>query len=243
MVLRHDIQRLADAGLVTGPVTSWPLSWGAIASDLAAADSTALAPDLRQSLARVRQRASAASEIRTWRFRARASAAASPSRLRSFQDTPRDEAEVMGGLSWTGDRLSFDLRATAIADPLDGEELRLDGSHLGVALGNFGFSANTLDRWWGPGWDSSLILGSNARPMSWLGPWDLAVHFGRFESDRHIPDARFFGLRFNFRPLPSLEIGLSRAAQWCGEGRPCGFDTFVDLLLGNDNRGGDGIDR
>jgi hypothetical protein len=78
--------------------------------------------------------------------------------------------------------------------------------------------------------------------LSWLGPWDLAVHFGRFESDRHVPDARFFGMRFNFRPLPSLEIGLSRAAQWCGEGRPCGFDTFVDLFLGRDNVGDQGID-
>jgi hypothetical protein len=79
--------------------------------------------------------------------------------------------------------------------------------------------------------------------LSWLGPWDLAVHFGRFESDRHVPDARFLGMRFNFRPLPSLEIGLSRAAQWCGDGRPCGFDTFADLLLGRDNVGDDDIDR
>jgi Capsule assembly protein Wzi len=55
-----------------------------------------------------------------------------------------------------------------------------------------------------------------------------------------VPNARFFGLRFDFRPLPALEIGLSRTAQWCGQGRPCGFDTFVDLLMGRDNRGGGG---
>jgi hypothetical protein len=116
-----------------------------------------------------------------------------------------------------------------------------------------------MERWWGPGWDGSLILSNNARPipalsfdrtrtdpfesrwLSWLGPWDVSVLFGQMENDRTVPDARFFAFRFNFRPLPSLEIGLSRTAQWCGEGRPCDLDTFIDLLIGRDNRGGDGI--
>jgi hypothetical protein len=63
------------------------------------------------------------------------------------------------------------------------------------------------------------------------------------ESDRVVSAAQFFGFRFNFRPLSSLEIGLSRTAQWCGDGRPCDLETFGDLLIGRDNRGGSGIDR
>jgi hypothetical protein len=82
----------------------------------------------------------------------------------------------------------------------------------------------------------------NAKWLRWLGPWDLSVMFGQFEKERAIPNAKFFGLRFNFRPLPSLEIGLSRTAQWCGDGRPCDADTFWNLLIGRDNRGGEGID-
>jgi hypothetical protein len=39
-----------------------------------------------------------------------------------------------------------------------------------------------------------------------------------------------------FKPRPWLELGLSRTAQWCGEGRDCSFETFVDLLFGRDNR-------
>jgi hypothetical protein len=38
-----------------------------------------------------------------------------------------------------------------------------------------------------------------------------------------------------FRPHPTLQIGVSRTAQWCGDDRPCGVDTFWDLLIGNDN--------
>ena len=41
--------------------------------------------------------------------------------------------------------------------------------------------------------------------------------------------------------MRSLEIGLSRAAQWCGDGRPCGLDVFDDLFLGRDNIGDAGI--
>ncbi|MFQ5668809.1 MAG: capsule assembly Wzi family protein, partial [Candidatus Binatia bacterium] len=40
-----------------------------------------------------------------------------------------------------------------------------------------------------------------------------------------------------FKPLRGLELGLSRSAQWCGEGRPCDLSTFRKLLFGNDNRG------
>jgi hypothetical protein len=59
---------------------------------------------------------------------------------------------------------------------------------------------------------------------------------GQLEDDRDVPDALLFGARFAFRPVPSLEIGLSRTAQWCGEDRPCDLETFTNLLLGRDNK-------
>jgi hypothetical protein len=77
--------------------------------------------------------------------------------------------------------------------------------------------------------------------LRWLGPWDFSVMFGQLEKEREVPDAQFFGMRFNFKPMPTLEIGLSRTAQWCGDNRPCDLDTFVDLFLGRDNRGEPGI--
>jgi hypothetical protein len=114
-------------------------------------------------------------------------------------------------------------------------------------------SGGYLDRWWGPGWDGSLILSSNARPLPaiaidrneptpfdvpvlrWLGPWRLSTFMGQFESDRDYSHALLFGLRAEIRPHPTLQLAASRTAQWCGEGRPCGLDTFWDLLTGNDN--------
>jgi hypothetical protein len=58
---------------------------------------------------------------------------------------------------------------------------------------------------------------------------------GQLEDDRDYPETLLFGMRFEARPLPSLQIAASRSAQWCGEGRPCDLSTFGDLLTGNDN--------
>jgi hypothetical protein len=100
-----------------------------------------------------------------------------------------------------------------------------------------------------------LILSTNARPtpqiaverlfatpfehrwLRWIGPWSLTSFMGVLDDERTIEDARLFGLRVTAKPSPDLEIGLSRTAQWCGEGRPCDFGAFLDLLVGRDNRG------
>jgi hypothetical protein len=58
---------------------------------------------------------------------------------------------------------------------------------------------------------------------------------GQLEGDRDYSNALLWGFRMEFRPHPSLQIAASRAAQWCGEERPCGLDTFWDMLVGNDN--------
>ncbi|HEY5665621.1 MAG TPA: capsule assembly Wzi family protein, partial [Gammaproteobacteria bacterium] len=192
-------------------------------------------------------------------FHASVAGAEEPTVIRSFANTPREQAEVGAGVAWFGEHLSLDLTVSGVDDPADGDDVRLDGSQVAVDLGNWSVAASKMDRWWGPGWDGSLILSSNARPipslvigrnrndafaskwLSWIGPWDLQVLFGQLESERAVPDAQFFGLRFNFRPVPSVEIGISRTAQWCGEGRPCGWDTFWDLFLGRDNLGDAGV--
>ena len=259
VTLRHDIQRLADFGIIKGPISTWPLAWGPIAADIQNFDRGAELPqDVVDAIARIQTRALWETRTGKVTFNTSASLTDNPTRMRSFQNTPRESAEIGAGLSYTGEWFAVSINGQAVDSPVDGQEFRADGSMIGVMLGNYSFVLNNLDRWWGPGWDGSLILSNNARPipafsidrnftdtfhtkwLSWLGPWDLAVHFGQMESDRHVPNARFFGLRFNFKPIPSLEIGLSRAAQWCGDGRPCDFDTFLDLLLGKDNRGDDG---
>lgn len=254
-VARHDIALLADAGVIRGPVTHWPLSWPDVARavtafdrliDLTAAEEAALA----------RVRTAARRMMRTGKLvsHVRVAGSSEPDLLRGFSDTPREEGETEVGIEWTEDRLAIRLQATAVADADDGKTWRPDGSYVGVSLWNLMLSAGYMDRWWGPGWDGSLILSTSARPipaltlernhsdpftlpvLKWLGPWRASVLFGALEDQRaDFDDTRFFAARVTFKPWQHLDIGLSRTAQWCGEGRPCDAEIFWDLIIGEDN--------
>jgi hypothetical protein len=254
--LRHDLQLLADGGLLGSPMTQWPMSWGDV--ELADAGGRILSPAEQAAFGRVMARLRREREG-GWRPAATAAAGGDELVIRSFQDTPRSNLELGIGANWLGERISLRGRAQYINDAEDGDEWRLDDSYAAVALGNWSFSFSATDRYWGPSWQSSLFLSNNGRPipaiaidrnlttpfqtkwLRWIGHWDVVALFGFLEEERAIPDAQFFGLRVTFRPAKWLEIGLSRTAMWCGEGRPCGLDTFVDLLLGRDNAG-DNVD-
>lgn len=253
--LRHDIELLADAGIIRAPVTAWPVSWAEVARDVSRATPAADAPEwLRAALARVQAGARRAQRTGYVELNARLAASEEPMALRRFGDTPREAGEVSAGAQFTGRRFAYRLQATAVVDPDDDKDFRPDGSYVAAVLGNWMLHAGYVDRWWGPGREGSLILGSNARPLpsitlernysdpfehpalAWIGRWRFVTTMGQFEGSREdAPDARFFGARLTLKPLQQLEIGISRSAQWCGEGRPCGASTFWDLLAGNDN--------
>ena len=251
--LRHDLQLLADGGVIGVPMTQWPMSWGDIELDdtadrmLSPAEQAAFG----RVMARLRQE-----QRGGWRPAAAAAAGGDGLVVRSFQDTPRSSLELGLGANWLGDRIALRGRAQYINDAEDGDEWRLDDSYAAVALGNWAFSFSATDRYWGPSWQSSLFLSNNGRPipaiaidrnlttpfeskwLSWIGHWDLVALFG------------FLGRGSGgagctvFRPARNNSVrqsGWKSAchARPCGaeKGGPAGLDTFVDLLLGRDNAG------
>lgn len=154
--------------------------------------------------------------------------------------------------------LSGSLQLARALNSQDDANYRLDGSHVSLFVGNWQLGVGAIDRWWGPGWHSSLILSYNARPtpglylsrnqsdapqsqwFKWIGPWHLTTFMNQLESERAVPDALLWGMRISLRPtwinqFGAFELGLSRTAMWAGEGRPSSLSVFGDLLLGNDN--------
>jgi hypothetical protein len=253
--VRSDIQRLADAGILHGPVTTWPISWPDIARDALAAQEAGLDEATADALMRIQRLSRAASAQGFAGLGLRASASHRPDELRTFVDSPREEGEVMLRASWLTEHLALNLQGAVVADPDDQKQFRADGSYIGVNVGNFMISAGLMERWWGPGWDGSLILSTNARPipsvtlernytepfktklLSWIGPWRASIAIGEEESHGlAVTGVRFLAARVNFKPRPWLEFGLTRTAQWCGGDRPCGWSTFKDLLIGHDNQ-------
>jgi hypothetical protein len=255
VVTRHDIEMLADAGVIKGPITQWPIPWPDITRDVNGFEQLEkLTAGEESALNRLRRMARAMMRTNELQGHARVAGTNEPDQLRGFADTPREDGEAEAGVAWTGKYLAFRAQATAVADADDDKTWRADGSYIGAIIGNVMLSGGYMDRWWGPGWDGSLILSSSARPiptltvernysdpfnvpvLKWLGPWRASIGFGALESHREdFDDTRIFEARVTFKPWKHLEIGLSRTALMCGEGRPCDLGTFWDMFTGNDN--------
>jgi hypothetical protein len=236
--LRHEVQLAVDEGrLPLG--TTWPIPTRDIPEDARTTFRSTLQPG--------------SGDDAGW-F---ASAAAQPTRLRTYSDTPRENGEVGLQAGWAaGDYAGGAFRVAYAIDPQDGKHLRFDDTYAGWRFGNWWATAGWQQRWWGPGHDGSLILSNNARPMfqlaleraearppewswlKWLGPYRWTTFMGKLEEGQSgFPHPLVWGLRATVRPFDKgFELGLSRTAQWCRPG-VCDLSAFKDVVLGRDNQG------
>jgi hypothetical protein len=260
--LRDDLTLLVDEGVFNLPLAEWPLARVDVAEAVARVNASDIAdPALRQALARVQAASAADEDASTWRLREVRLTTGQPGLLRDEATLGRENGELSSSGGAMTDRYNIKLSATGVLDASDGQHIRFDGSDISIRWGNWIFSANQKDRWWGPGRDGSLILSTNARPMPavsldrmrslpvdlpvlrLLGPWRFSGFLGLMENDRSDVDRPvFMGMRLSFKPAPIFEFGLSRSAQFCGKGRECNLATFGRVLIGRDNPGWRGLD-
>lgn len=248
---------LVDEGVISLPVNQWPMVRKDVEEALRQVEGGSFHDNaLRQALARVRAAATVNGDAATWRLLDVSVTAGEPGLLRHEGTLGRENGELTVRGSASTERYSITLSATGVLDPQDGKEVRFDGTEFSLQLGNWIISANQMERWWGPGRDGSLILSTNARPMPalsldrvrsqpsslpvlrWLGPWRFSGFVGVMEKERtDVDHPLFMGMRLVFKPVPILEFGMSRTAQFCGEGRRCDLKTIGRMLIGDDNRG------
>ncbi len=168
--------------------------------------------------------------------------------------TMRDDADIRLrlGAGWT------DVRSTGTAPPLQpvpGRRWNLDDSELAWRNAGGEWYASVQRRHWGPGWTGSLILDGAALPLAavgwrrpqarpsehpwlrWLGPWTADVFFSRLFGHDEPRRPGFIGMRLQLQPFSHLQLGLARALQWGGRGRPEDAPALVRGLLGWDNAG------
>ncbi len=250
--LRDDLVRLVDEGVINLPLLAWPVHADAVRGALAAIPT-------ERALTSAQQAAVDRLRTRLGREGGRSyalSAAERPNPARGFADEPREEGEARLTMDFSGDVWSTRVDLTLAADPYDDQVLRPDGTYVERRFGNWSVTAGWLERWWGPGWEGSALLGTAARPvpalsidrvlsppfetkwLSWLGPWTVNAFIGLMEMEREDRDhPLLMGLRVAARPIKGLEIALERTAQWCAEGLPCDLDAFWNVLFGQDNQG------
>jgi len=247
---RHAIEVLVDDGGLPLTVSQWPLPRDAVqrALDTLPAE---LPPKLDAARALVRAELSAQRSIRVGvTLRERKDA------LAGFGDdaTPGSSLQVRSA-ELDGPHLAMQIggRLDPVADSgRDRATPRLDDS--AVAVDAFGIQAQAWAHrsWWGPGWQSALPLGNNAPALdgvgfqrtevlpsespwlSWLGPWNTDFFVARTEGEPTGPGSNSLvsGWRVTARPLPLVEIGLTRMVQFGGTGHPETLGSFLRGVVG-----------
>lgn len=248
--LRVDIERLSSAGIITVPINTRPLMWSGILNDLETTDSKALPEQLRNSFSRVISAGRKATRTNSPEQSVKLTAANQSQLIRHFGDSAREQGELSLRRSAISEHFAYNLEVTKTVSPWDGENSHYDNSYFAVVLGNWIGSIGSVERWWGPSWNSSLILTNNARPttgltlqrnysdpfelpvLEWLGPWTTSMFISELDDQRVIKDAKLLGMTLGFRPTQAVEINLRRSAQWGGEGRPESLKNFFELLTG-----------
>lgn len=260
---RSDVELLADSGIIDLPLNDWPIPIADIENVMAKVDPDKLtAPALRAAYDRI-ENAIRPTNAEGLHVDAVSLAAGHPGLLRDYDTPAREDGDLSAEVVDYGYRWAAELNVTYAVSPRDGQPARLDGSNITARFGNWLLSLNTLDKWWGPSYETSLILSNNARPMPaieldratsapldvpilrWLGPWRFIMYFATAEEHRpDVDNSLFFGNRISWRPLKFLEIAVERTTQWCGKlanpmleeesGRTCNLDMLGNVLVGND---------
>ncbi|MDG1858652.1 MAG: capsule assembly Wzi family protein, partial [Emcibacteraceae bacterium] len=242
--LRNDVEILSTHGLISGPVNTWPMSWKQITRNFHKADSMEFPSFVRHALMRVREKTP-----NEFNIGLRAHITNNPTVVRGFESRARNNFDTSASIEYNGDS-GTTIHIEGGYRSGNGEKYsHLDGSYISQDIGNWAAYAGTFDRWWGPGRESTLILSNNARPMpsigfrrieakpfeskwlKWMGPWQWDMFLAKMEMDRHIPNSLLVGMRLNFNPINNFDVGLSRSMQLCGEGRPCGFNSWTKAMV------------
>ncbi|HHL40451.1 MAG TPA: capsule assembly Wzi family protein [Deltaproteobacteria bacterium] len=137
-----------------------------------------------------------------------------------------------------------------------GEDLSRGKLVLGyatLALGPFEIEAGRDAMWWGASRQGALLLSNNAEPFDMvrvstthpvllpsffrhLGPIKPTWFLTELGKDRPVARPRLMGMRLDAKPLPWLQVGLSRVIMFGGEGRAAlSASDWLKILYASDS--------
>jgi hypothetical protein len=254
--LKASIKALAHGGIIKTPINTYPLMYKNIVSDLNAAKYKNTPQHLKFALQYVKHALKYSKKPSTKGLKIKATS--NNDDFQSVGERYQAKGELNVFYENIGDNWAFKTSVNYTNNAANNKNLNFEGSYLATFVGNWVVSLGQQSQWWGPGQDSTLILSNNAIAvpalkftrhtneaidfpvLNWLGPISMTTHFGVQEHNNQTENIRIWGARVNFKPIDSLEIGFSRAAQWGGNGRKTNFRTFWNMLRGNDNTEIDG---
>ncbi|MEH6383052.1 MAG: capsule assembly Wzi family protein [Colwellia sp.] len=254
--LKANIQLLADTGYIITPVTTYPLMWHDIIRDIKNVNPNNLSSNQQSAYYYIMRQFKLASQNQT---RVKAQIGFENKRFTTFGEQVSDKNSISVHSSMMFKNIAAKFSPSYTHDPIDREKTRLDESYIAAFVGNWVLSFGRQNRWYGPTWDTSLSLTNNARPITALAisrksaepfivpftefeiPWTVTSFIGKMDDNRVIKNTLLWGFRLNLKPFKNLEVGITRLAQWGGDGRSQSLSTFGDILIGRTNCGVDDV--
>lgn len=134
-----------------------------------------------------------------------------------------------------GDSLALSLNPEYRLDD-KGISDKVNTGYIAAAAGNFSLLVGKDPMWWGSGGHGALLMTDNAEPPEmvkassdrpFLLPWIFGriglfkptVFLARLEEDRSHANPNLLGMRLDFKPTESFQIGFNRVFMFGGEGR------------------------
>ena len=248
--LRQDVDTLKAAGLIRGPVDSWPLPWAQIDQGLdAARDGRKLDPWVSAAVTRLESLSDFAQQRIA--LEARFDATNGAALARDFGTAARNKVDGSAKIEFNSGAVSVAL-GVGYRDQR-GKNYHFEPSLVTVRLGNWALYGGYPEEWFGPGQTGALLFSNSAKPfpkvgikrlvpdpinlpvLRWLGPIRLDFFVGALNENRDYRNIIVVGTRVNLEPVRGLEIGLNRAQQLCGQGRPCGGSQILKSFIGGGN--------
>ena len=245
--LRADIETLSDIGVITVPITTYPLMWAGIIKDIDNSDIENVPTEFKEAFWRVKK-AGKAAITRTETRRTRVSHSNGIQVLRSFGDEARGQTEFSARQFNMSENLAWNIEVTKVLDPFDGDKTRYDGSYIALVSGNWVTSIGAVERWWGASWDSTNLVSNNARPpigisvnrnysessdsvfLHWMGAWNFTGFVSQLENYSEFNTPYFSGISFSVKPVSAIELSF-RATSLSGGDRPSEETNNASMVL------------
>jgi hypothetical protein len=241
--LHQDLQVLVEWGVLDASVSSYPIPWKGVASQLEniqaqnLQNTPAIAARRLKHYLQAYKKQSGQSVVSLYN-------ATDDSRFIKYNGTQTEKNKL---------NITKEFYVGRWAGQVSVNYERSGGSHfdqsfIAYQFGNWNLRLGSLSQWWGPAQYSGLITSNNVRPVpaisfsrsqatrsddKWLqhlGPWFFTAQIGQLESQSMTSDAKLWMTRFNFTPISGLELGFSWSAMWGDKGQANSASGWSELV-------------
>lgn len=229
--LRSDLQVLADAGLITTPINTYPVRWSHVYEQLNMIDANELSPVLAQAYAHVNYAIQGALIDRGNR-RFKVAYAKNSRDDSSFAAPMTQHWQALSSYELTSTHYAFRLAANYERRPdksgNEQDKITLDNSYISFNADNANIEFGSRQRWWGPTWIYNLAWGHTRGTIpgidlaydgyNWpvIGSWHVETFIGHLETTQD--DAKQWSSRFEFSPVSWFDLGFGYQRWYAKDG-------------------------